>query len=74
MSSSFHEHFVLDQDVFLLFEFVSLSVFIISALSLCFKQSDIFCGKHSTAFLEHLMSKGKQPPLFALKFGTFILS
>ena len=31
----------------------------------------IFCA---VAFLERLMSKDKRTPLFALKFGTFILS
>ena len=35
MSPFFHEHFVLNQDVFLLFKFVSLSFFVISELSLC---------------------------------------
>ena len=30
MSPSFREHFVFNQDVFLLFEFVSLSVFVMS--------------------------------------------
>ena len=36
MSPSFREHFVLNQDVFLLFDFVSLSVFVISEFMIMF--------------------------------------
>ena len=36
MSPSFREHFVLNLDVFLLFELVSLSVFVISELMIMF--------------------------------------
>ena len=87
MSPSFHEHLVFNQGHELIlfcswkkymFSFYlglfQFSILVISELSLwCFKHSDIFCDKHFTAFLKCKMSKDKCTPLFALKYGTFIV-
>ena len=61
---------------FLLFEFVSLYVFMIRGLCLQYNISEIgyiFYNKHFAAFLEHQISKDKPTPWFTVEFWNLTL-